>query len=191
MTDEQIYSKIESTYNSEKGKGFITHLIRSFLPVTKTKYLLVLDDKKPMMCALTKSKLVSKDCVLKLQLDNSEELFQDFVNKMMGKETNTLEKLFAGKRLAVESANSTKLLCTKAYQQLYNFVTTEMLNGNKHINFVISDELKKENKPSKPANSNPVNKPKSEQNVVHRSTTKLGDMDALSKLKAQLEKEGK
>ena len=200
-TEELVYKKIEEIYNSEKGKGFITHLIRSFFPIHRANFMFAKDDKKEMVCAITKKKLISKEDVMKLTLENKEKIFENLADRIQGKNTeNILSGLFEGKLLAIECENSTKLLSPVTYRQLYNFITSEMLKGNKHINFVVSDEIKKESKKenktkssSSLASHTSVNQPKKEQEkkVIHKSTTKLGDMDSLIKLKEKLEKEGK
>lgn len=181
LLNEQVYKKIEEIYNTEKGKGFITHLIRSFFPVNRSNYMISRNEKKAMFCSLTRKPLMTKDDVLKLQLGNSEQVFKSF-SVSINEDDN--EKPLDGKVLAVECENSTKLLSIVAYKQLYMFITDEIGKGNKHIGFVINDERKKEinkNKPTKEV----------EKKVIHRATTKLGDMDALSKLKQKLEQEGK
>jgi hypothetical protein len=192
LTEEQVYKKISEIYNSEKGKGFITHLLRSFLPIQqRSNYMFEKNDKKVMNCSITRVPLLTKDDVFKYQLENFDELFTNFVDRMMGSDVKpVIEEAFKGKLLAVECKNSEKLLSPIALQQLNKFAINEMLNGNKHIAFVINDEVKKiakanvkVNKESKPVQ--PEKKP-----ILH-STTKLGDYDALSKLKEKFEKEGK
>jgi hypothetical protein len=191
LTEEQVYQKIEEIYNSEKGKGFITHLLRSFLPIQqRSNYMFEKNDKKIMFCAITRIPLLTKDDVLKYNLENFDE-FTNFVERMMGSDVKPIVvDAFKNKMMAVESKNSEKLLSPTALQQLNKFAINEMLKGNKHIAFVINDEVKKiaktnvkVNKESKPVQ--PEKKP-----ILH-STTKLGDYDALSKLKEKFEKEGK
>lgn len=43
--ERQIYNKIEEIYNSEKGKGFIKHLISAFIPVNPIEFYIDGDDK--------------------------------------------------------------------------------------------------------------------------------------------------
>jgi hypothetical protein len=48
MTGEQnpeIYNKIKEIYNTDKGKGFIKHLINAFIPVNPIEFYLNGDDK--------------------------------------------------------------------------------------------------------------------------------------------------
>ena len=45
MTNQLVYDKIEELYNSEKGKGFIKHLISAFIPVNSLNFYIDGDDK--------------------------------------------------------------------------------------------------------------------------------------------------
>lgn len=194
LSEKQIYSKIEEIYNSEKGKGFITHLIRSFFPINRSSFMFSKNDKKPLFCAITRVPLITKEEVLTFQLNNTEEIFKNFVERINGNDVeNIMSKQFKGKLLAIECENSTKLLSSMAYKQLHNFLATQILKDNKHISFVIKDEMKKEAKANHKPNTAPVKQqaPQEKKPSILKSTTKLGDMDALVKLKEKFEKEGK
>jgi hypothetical protein len=190
MRDKDIYSKIEEIYKSEKGKGFITHLIRSFLPVSRTYFMLVNEKKRSMKCAITGTPLISKQEVVSFQIDNIHEVIKNLKDRVLGNtETNLVADNFKGKALALECENSDKLLCADALQQLLNFTSTEYLKGNKRIGYIIKDEMIKdasnhfklddgERKLIKKA-SKPQNK---------RATFSLSEIEALKNLKDKIEK---
>jgi len=189
LKDEEIYKKIEEIYKSEKGKSFITHLTRSFLPVNRSIFMLSNEKRKLMKCAITGTPLIHKEELIKFQLENVDAILKNFGDRLLGNATeNTVLDNFKGKLLAVESEKSDKLLCLQAVQQLLNFAASEYLKGNKHIGYVIKEERKKElvNKQENTGGKTLVHQHQSKPSVVH-STTKLGDFDVLQKLKDKLD----
>ena len=144
--EEEIYKKIEEIYGQEKGKNFITHLIRSFLPINRSKFMFELNKDKKMICAITGSRLICRAEVMKFQLDNVDAILKNFSERILeGKVIeNPLTENFKGKFVAIECEGSNRLLTLTAVEQLFNFSATELLKGNKHIEFVLRDEQKKE-----------------------------------------------
>jgi len=144
--EEEIYKKIEKIYGQEKGKNFITHLLRSFLPINRSKFMFELNKDKKMICAITGSRLICRAEVMKFQLDNVDSILKNFSERILeGKVTeNPLTENFKGKFVAIECESSNRLLTLTAVEQLFNFSATELLKGNKHIEFVLRDEQKKE-----------------------------------------------
>lgn len=143
--DEEIYKKIEEIYNTEKGKPFIIHLVRSFLPINRSTFMLSNPKNKKMKCAVTGNPLVSKGDLFKFNVENVDEIFKNISDRLLGKTTeNIVVDNFKGKLFAIECQNSDKVICLQVVQQLYNFTCTELLKGNKHIEFVLKDEQKKE-----------------------------------------------
>jgi len=202
MTDQQIYKKIEDIYNSEKGKGFITHLLRSFFPVGKGDYAWSREDGKVYKCCITGAKLGTKDDVWKaLQSDEGKAAWiNDFkaMSKAMveGKTEYTHSEEFLALRdkvkpLAVVSEKSTKCLSKEAYQQLHNFYMNELFRDNKHINWIANNERAKETVTF--AKKDGFVKNKREERAVHRkmehSGMKLGDIQALQDIRDRMEKD--
>lgn len=143
--DEEIYKKIEEIYNTEKGKPFIIHLVRSFLPINRSTFMLSNPKNKKMKCAVTGTPLVSKGDLFKFNVENVDEIFKNISDRLLGKTTeNIVVDNFKGKLFAIECKNSDKVVCLQVVQQLYNFTCTELLKGNKHIEFVLKDEQRKE-----------------------------------------------
>jgi len=198
LSNEQLYKKIEEIYSSEKGKPFIAHLTRSFLPLNRSTFMLSNEKKKLMKCAITGTPLIHKEELIKFQLENVDAILKNFGDRLLGNTTeNLLLENFKGKMLAVESEKSDKLLCLQAVHQLLNFASSEYLKGNKHIGYILKDENRKE--VQNQSNNSPIvnqtksdkpqlkQQPQQKSTVVH-STTSLGDFDVLKNLKEKLEK---
>jgi len=202
MTDQEIYKKIEEIYNSEKGKGFITHLLRSFFPFDRSEYAWSREEGKTYKCCITGVKLGTKDDMWKTL--NSEEGQKAYMEDVKGymkaianqEETYEHTEEFRAlkdkiKPLAVVSEKSNKCLSEEAYQQLHNFYINEMLIGNKHINWIAKNERTKEMIGH--AKKDGFVKTKREERAVHRkvenpATMKLGDLKALQDIKKRMEK---
>lgn len=145
IKDEEIYKKIEEIYNTEKGKPFIIHLVRSFLPINRSTFMLSNSKNKKMKCAVTGSPLITKGELIKFNIENGDQIFKNITDRLLGKTTeNIIVDNFKGKLFAIECENSDKVVCLQVVQQLYNFTCTELLKGNKNIEFVLKDEQRKE-----------------------------------------------
>lgn len=200
MTEQEIYKKIEDIYNSEKGKGFITHLLRSFFPAGKGNYALFNEEEKKYVCCITGEKLGTKeDIFATIQSEEGQKIYMDDFKGMAkavgsGEEWKHTDEFLELKKqinpLAVVAENSTKCLSVEAYQQLQNFYMSEMLKDNKHINWIANNERAKET--INFAKKDGLVKTKREERAVHRklehSTTKLGDLKALQDIRDRIEK---
>jgi hypothetical protein len=207
MTQEQISNKIRDIYNSEKGKGFITHLLRSFFPINKAQYLMFdLEDDKgnpaPMKCCITGEQVYSKGSKLNIVLQNHEHTFKNFIDrtiKAVNEErqidpvaeavTNEVKEKLNSMPLAVTSEQSDKLISDEAFQALQNFYFSEMLRGNKHVNWIANNEKAKWISDS--AKRDGIISTKKEEKVIHKavehSKMSLGDLDVLKDLKKKFE----
>ena len=193
MTDQEVYKKIESIYASEKGKGFITHLLRSFYPVNKSFELLDAKDPKEMICSITGKKLVSKADQLKKLVDNSDVLFEDFIsfaksNSEKPYEESTIKQEIREMLVAIACKDSTRLLSRQAFEQLFNFYATQMLKGNKHLNWIAAQERKTEIvKAAKAAGVTESESKVVAKAVFERANMSLGDLEVLQQLKKKFE----
>ena len=149
MTDQEITKKIEEIYNTESGKKFISHLLRSFFPVSKSEYLWSdPKDGRELVCCITGQKLMSKDTLFKNFISSSGESFKRFTDAVLetieenndgskAKELNDFrQKQFDGKVLAVTTSESNKFLSPQAAEQLFNFYATKLLSGDGHMNWI-------------------------------------------------------
>jgi hypothetical protein len=187
MKDEEVYAKIESIYATEKGKGFITHLLRSFFPIDKASIMFFKQDPKTeVKCAITGESLQSKEEVFNHFQENKDKLFDNFIAGLKSKEVpHQIDKL--DYRFAITCKDSTRYLSQQSYNQMFNFFATEMLKGNKHMNWLANQERKvaivKQSKEfCTPEESKVVAKA-----VFHRANMSLGDLDILQQLKTKLE----
>lgn len=201
MSNEEIYKKIEEVYNSEKGKNFIVHLVRSFLPTDRSTLMLENTNKKVMRCCITGTPLISKAELVSFQIENHKEIFESMTKRFFGEKTeNIVADKFKGKMIAVECEKSERLLCLPAVEQLLNFVSSESLKGNKHIGNMLSNMRKSAEGESKlsgnswedtKTTSDAPKKKAVDKPVMLKSVNKLADNDVLQNLKKQLEDAGK
>lgn len=189
MESTKIYEKIEKIYQSEKGKKFIIHLIRSFFPLSKSYFMW--DPIENAKCCITGISLLSKEEVFKSFMEVGSDQFQYTIKKALGEiteeEKSPLQKALNGKILGIKTEQSDKLLCQNALDQLFNFYSTQLLKGDKHIKWVGKDMMRRDF-----VKNNDVTKEenKSLKKVVSKpATTKLEDFDVLKKLKDKLIKE--
>ncbi|NJO63638.1 MAG: hypothetical protein HC836_37250 [Richelia sp. RM2_1_2] len=206
MTDQDIYKKIHDTYNSEKGKNFITHLLRSFFPVDRsTEVLFASEDEsgkeKKMVCCLTGIALRPKSDKVGLALENHETLFKGFlagVTRQIDenpeiseseRKANEIKQQVQAIEIAIECEKSDKYLSRAAFQQLLNFYMSELLRGNKHINWISNNERGKVF--VEHAKRDGIVKTKQEEKVVKKvvehAKMSLGELDVLKDLKKKLE----
>jgi len=204
MTKEQevIYKQISDKYNSEKGKGFITHLLRSFFPADKTYFVMMQEKEEPMLCCITKQPLICKMEVLGMHMETDKDEFIQYMKAQVNasltereqKELpeHPLKKKLDGKVLAIGCKDSDKFLCKDAWEQLYNFMATELLSGNQHIGYIMKNERNK-TIVSHLKDKNIIENP-TEEKVVQKQLEKpkkmtLGDLGVLQGIKEKLEKE--
>lgn len=202
MTDQEqkIYDKIEETYNSEKGKNFITHLLRSFLPVHKSSKMIENDRKLKLVDCITGEKLCTvnehfgllmDDEGMNAMMDNLKASAQAVVD---GKEEydapESVKKLKSKvKPLAITCKKSDKVMTEETLGQLFNFFASELLKGNKHINWVANNERGKEfvKAGKKQGYINNKREEKVVQKASERAKMSLGDLDVLQQLKNKME----
>jgi hypothetical protein len=168
-----------------------------------------LNKDKKMICAITGSRLICRAEVMKFQLDNFDAILKNFSERLLQKTTeNVVIDNFKGKFMAIECESSNRLLTLTAVEQLFNFSATELLKGNKHIEFVLRDEQKKEmakdseslkiddfltkyKKADKNKEQKPLDyKPKFEKPKEKEVFSTFGDLAALQELKKKLEEAG-
>lgn len=200
MTEEEIYKKIRDTYNSEKGRGFITHLLRSFFPVGTANFAFFSEEGKKYVCCITGQELSTKEELINISMsDEGQKAFIEnlkaYSNAIVNGEKSykhpesLLELRKKIKPLAVVSEKSDKCLSEIAFEQLQDFYINEMLQGNKHINWISNNERakhfvehgKKEGLISTRKEEIAVHK------AVEHSGMKLGDLDALRAIKQRME----
>lgn len=157
MSEQEVYSKIEEIYKTEKGKNFITHLIRSFYPANRSSFVTFheeLGNKKLVCCITAKELFVKVDLASKVLANQNVvmEKLQLGVKIALNEDVKPSEELLKHEQdlqdmksyIAVSCEKSDKLMSQIAFHQLANFFSTELLRGNKHIEWLLKDERSKE-----------------------------------------------
>lgn len=209
MTDSEIYQHIEKVYKTEKGKNFISHLIRSFFPTNKAFIMFGFeeDKKRVMKCCITNEKTFTKDDLFQHVVGQTDEKKDVFMERLMLQASEILDgekkeasenlkefekqTLKIKQNLAIISLQSDKVISQIAYQQLVNFVSSEILRSNGHINWLLKQERAKvviKDGVDKGFISN-----KKEEKVVEKAMTSaklsLSDNEVLKQLKEKMSKQ--
>ena len=204
--EEHIYKKIKEIYSSEKGKGFITHLLRSFLPVYKSTFVMFPPEKDgkevEMKCCITGNPLISKMEVAGMVMseEHREEMSKNFMKTIRAglddKPTyveSPLRKQLKGKVFAIGCEKSDKFLCQESLDGLLSFFTNEMLCGNKDMEWLGKNMRAKESI-STFKEKGIINR--DDEKVIMKNVNKpakvtLGDISKLAEIKKKLEEEEK
>ena len=189
MEKEKIYEKIESLYTKdEKSKNFVLHLVRSYLPVNKAEKVWEKPtDLKKFKCAITGDKLISVAEVY--EGIHSEEFKANFSTKLKESfETGVpvVNEITKGRIMGWQGKDTNTYMCSEAISQLYNWVSTKILQGDGKINWTVrnmqaEEFLGKFDKFGDDETKKQVNRIK--QVVNKPATAKLGDNDVLQALK--------
>ena len=198
-THDQLVKMIDDVYNTEKGKNFISHLIRSFLPVNKSEYLW--DDPKDiskLKCCITGHPLMSKSEILgKLMNDDTLVVDLKLTAKAILASTDeekakanqerqeNLDKKYKGKLLAICCSESDKYFAQPTFEAFQDWVCTKILSDDSHINWIMKSHrknealkfAKKNNIPVTPREQSALNKA-----VNKPATTNFEDNQALKSL---------
>lgn len=203
-TEEELLKKIEEIYNSEKGKNFISHLIRSFSPINKAQYLWNdPEDKSKLKCCITGHPLLSKQTAVELGIGNIEKSLKLFTNAILSENVEeqkraqeekqkNLDEVYQSKLLAISSEESDKYFAPPAFEAFHNWLTHKILTGDKHINWVIKSHIK--NDALKYAESNNIPVTPKEKSTLNKATNNpskmtLGDNDVLKNLAEKFNKQ--
>lgn len=182
MTQKEIYDSLDSMLSNLKTRNFLNHLIRAYFPITNVDKVW----EKPngaFKCAITKDNLISvQEIINEIQ---TEDFKEQFINELKSqfthdpKQENSISKLIGDKKLGLIGKETTTYMSYVALQEFYNWVLNKSLNGDKHINWLLSSmkELQK--------NVN-VQKTKKENDITGSFT--LGELDSFKKLKEKFNK---
>lgn len=204
MTDQEIYKKIEETYSTEKGKNFITHLLRSFLPISRSSRLMSNEKSLRLRDCITGEQLctvdehfnvIASEEGLKAFMDNAKAqikqgLVEGATTYEIPESVKELKKKI--KPIAITCEKSDKVISEQTLSQLFNFYASELLKGNKHVQWVINNERGKEFVQHGKKNGFIQNK--KEERVVKKAAEhaklSLGDFEVLQNLKKKLDSKG-
>jgi len=137
-----ILAKIKTTYNSDKGKGFINHLINAFLDPALVIVSAGIAEPEPK-CGITGKKLLSQVGMLEIVSDDDMKKTVAYITQLgyAPEEAPTgnhpvrelIENGFDGHEPLITSTGSSKYLGITGYQMLQKFAGDEIAAGNQNI----------------------------------------------------------
>lgn len=188
MNKDTIKKKIDELYADNKSKGFLNHLIKTYLPVNKVVKVFEKPNEGRLVCVLTGQKLITVEEILAAV--HSDEFKQSLNNDLKasieGKiEPTAMTKAMNGKVLALTGEKTTTFISYLGAQALYEWVTDKIFAGDAHIKWLINS-MRNESDPNK---GKFQKKTQAEANGYRKPATTFGDLGILKDLKNQLEKE--
>ena len=151
METEAIVKKIEATYATDKGKGFITHLLRAFFPIDRASQFLVADGRK-QICCITGQKVVTKNDQVQRLLPKAKEMLKETVNKLKAEAAG---EVYAGNTalqqeldeihvmpVGIVSEKSDKMLSPVGFQALHSFYANGILRGGDILRIAKNEQTK-------------------------------------------------
>lgn len=194
----KIYASLDEMLVNSKSRGFINHLVRSYIPVTQIEK--VWDKPKgDFKCVITKEPLISVQEVFDgTQTEQFKNDFTKHLQSMFNEDSDVkspMANLMFDKKLGFTGKDTTTFMSYEVAQEFFNWVITKSLKGDKHINWLLGSIrrttfMKRAEKiQDKTVQTKVENFKKSNESSAKFT---LGDAnDALSKLKSQLESKGK
>lgn len=188
MNKDSIKTKLDELYADPKSKGFLSHLIKAYLPVSKV--VKVIDKPKDgrLVCVVTGQKLIAVGEILAaVQTDEFKaSLNNDLKVSIEGKiEPIAMIKVMNGKVVALTGEKTTTFISYSGLQALVEWVGDKLFANDGHIKWLIGS-IKAESNPNK---GKFQKKTQAEANGYRKPATTFGDLSALQKLKQQFEAE--
>lgn len=151
MELEAVVQKIEATYATDKGKGFITHLLRAFFPIDRASKLLVADGRK-QICCITGQKVVTHNDYVQRMMPKADALLKETISKLkaeaageeyagndaLQKELDDINAL----PVAVVSEKSDKMLSPIGFQALHTFYANGIVRGGELARVAKNEQAK-------------------------------------------------
>lgn len=206
MTQDDIFKKIEEIYNTKNkegkptGRNFITHLLRAYFPVDKSKKIWD-SPKKNLKCAITGHGLCTiVDALTALHSEGMDKKMIEHMKAWANGEVkeNPMRTELQGKILGWSGKDTDTALCEEAIQGLFNWYATKILNGDKHINWVIKDMQRQQvftevrKKLPDVEDQKKIDRMEKISKKPQRATMSLGDLGILNELHDKLkQQEGK
>lgn len=193
----KTHAKLDKLFENKKARSFLNHLIRAYVPMSNVEAVWEKPSGK-FKCALTNEPLITCEEIMEMAM--THEYQQDFLEKLKTifhedvQENHPLKKSVDNERmLGVIGENTDTYMSYPAFQDFYTWVLRKMLEGDKHINWLLGginkEELieRAEIIADTPETKKTVDRIK---NVSqNRSVTRLGDLPALQALKEKFESE--
>lgn len=184
MSKEDIIKQLDNLLENKNSRGFLNHLVKSYLPVTKVDKVF-LKPKGTFKCSISNKPLISVNEIISgMETEEYKDNFFKWLHNSMDPETKVdapIKTLLGNKMLAVQGTNTDTLMALPVYHVFQEWIINKMLMGDKHINWLMRDLT--------PFGKKKQVKPKALTKEVG-ATFALGDMDVLQKLKESMKKEG-
>jgi len=133
---EIALTKIRKLYEDKKSHGFVLHLIHAYMPVYKAHK--IFEDGKYRCCILGDNLMTVND-----QLEIATGLdMKTFIQGMINEDARekTRQEIVAkrgNREVGLLGENTDKPLSIPAFEALQNFVSNEILCGNREINGLV------------------------------------------------------
>jgi hypothetical protein len=178
MTTEQINKSLDDLLTNPKSKNFLTHLIKSYFPVTKITRV----SEKPrgqFICVLTRNKLISFNEVLaeafsQTYKDDLKIFWENITKNFIDKES-PISEILHNKNVGITGKDTETFMSYGAYLGFLDWLENKINSSDKHINWVVRSII-----PS--GNKNPFAKPIKEKPVIAASTYSIGETESFKKL---------
>ena len=200
---DSIEQKIEEIYQRKDkdgkptGKGFITHLIRSYFPIDKVHK--VFDSpNKDLKCAITGEKLCTIEDAFAALYSNGmdKKIIENLQASLRGEPAiSPIKEQLKGKILAFTGKDTTTMLCLEAVQAFIQWYQNKVLTGDKHVVWVFND-MKRKSVISVIREKLPESE--DQKNIDHlekmakkpkKASMSLGDLSVLQQLQAKLKQQ--
>lgn len=183
MDREKIFTELDALLASKKSKSFINHLVKAYMPISKVDKVFIKPKKVYFKCAVSKVSLVSVNDILKeINTDEfKDELFK-YLHTMFdpnGRIEAPIKTLMKNKNLALQGTDTNTFMSIEGYLVFHDWVSTKILQGDKHILWLVSKANLTDAKGKKLKKEKEVK--------IVGATFALGDLPELQALKAKLE----
>jgi len=201
-------SKIQQLYSEPKAKGFVNHLIQSYMPVSRITKVWDFTKDQSKKCNVCHQPLMSAGEVLSGLHENREAFMQGMMNKMKLETIAYLNKtevaesdiknnpikthITEGRILAFTGEKTDTCLCLQCSKDLLDMVQSGILTGDNNIVYQVN-KLRRAQIFNRFNESDSLNNNEKEQvkqiakKVEKKHTTTLGDLGILQQLKDKME----
>lgn len=138
-------TKIQELYENPKSKGFVNHLIRSYLPVNKIEKVWDWEEKQKHSCSVCGQKLVSVvELFAATQKPEFMENFIEGIKKDLNGEKRTrddnpyVKAIGKDKVMGFTGKKTDTCMCHQCCEDLLDLTQTGILMGDKNINYQVN-----------------------------------------------------
>lgn len=193
-------SKIQELYDNEKSRGFVNHLIRSYLPVYKVEKVWEFKKGQKHRCNVCGQSLLSIEEAMKNMRENQDAYMADFMQnlkdeinqKEVKREDRAIVKhISKGSVLGFTGEKTDTCLCHTCVTQLLELTQNGIFSGDKNISYQMNQMRRDE--VFKQFESDTIDEGRKEEvkqlkkKVNKQKGATFGDLEALQKLKEEMD----